>query len=544
MTNPSARILAPFRHAKVAHIEISNTEAQLRTHVADSLERLVVPRNTLSAERTAELSRAFPSYLQTPRYSPQAQKAYYRRLWANVLCSKYAVAPLACTVGYWLLRTRAQMLVRQLSDVSNLVGIPLAPLRNKGPEYIQFWVGSEIINLMGRFLIGLWQRKAYEGYLTQTQQSNLNRLPDWVDEKSRTSLAEAVASTGPEAISGAAHLTDNVAYTIGAICNLFFTMGFAFTGFQYAVLGGAFVGSLGGLLANNAFFLTKLSKKESDQAGEYRNHLNTFSDNVQIANPYNVQKWSQKRQTIRNSFHAAAKLKQMVQYTGQGIGTAIVGVPAMCMVAREMSDSKTDYVGFARGMMTLGKLVSLSVVVKGVVEAAAGFSEVSGKFDRAAKATHANTAEEWNGRMLNMLDRRAGLAVQYRSTASNAGGPQTIAVEDLLADPQRLRTTPGRWTIRAANGVGKTTLGSALMSRLSGLYDYIPVKHRLQFNYNDGSAGQNAINHLAEIIRSSRRRIIFLDEWPANLDPRNSQAVSSLLDRLAQQLCIIEMVPA
>ena len=257
-----------------------------------------------------------------------------------------------------------------------------------------------------------------------------------------------------------------------------------------------------------------------------------------------VNKWKKKRTKLKRAYHRAARKRLDARIFGQAVGTALVGLPGMAMVIAKQINSNSDHLQIAQAMMTLGKMVSVSVVVKGLVDTTAGFSAVTGRFSQLATAAHADMTDGWSKRMLNMLDKRDQLRVYRHMVKDGPGQAQQVGADQLLAAPQNLLGLPGRWTIRAANGIGRTTMGSALMSQLRGQYDYIPVKHRLCFKRGERSAGEQAIHQLAELIRKSSRRIIFLDEWPANLDPRNTQAVSDLLDRLCARLTIIEMIPA
>ena len=522
-------------------------ELQLRQEVADKLEQLVIERTELPANRRQELRRAFPQYLRAPRDTTAELKRHQRRQWGHVLWNKHALLPLSCTLSYWGLRTWAQVLVSRQSNVRLITGIPVATLRNSGYLYVALWIASELTNLLGQSMRPTWQHKAFKGYLHETERSNENRLENWVNEDRRHALTDAVSSGGLQAFGNAANFVDKTVYTAGAVVNLALTAGTVLGLFDYAVLGATLLGVCTGFLLLNQMFLNEAASKESACQARYRTHLATFPDNVQIANPYNLTKWKKDNMALEQAYHQALWRREGTQLLGQGFGNALVGLPMMLMVIYKLMGPDADQNQIAQAMLTLGNLVKVSVVAKGLVEATAGCSSVAGKFHKITKASHADTADDWNNRLLNMLDKRDQLRISYQKgkTAVGEVGKQVeVAADTLLADVPKFLSQPGRWMICAANGIGKTTMGSALMSQLPGKYDYIPVKHRLHFDYQDGSAGQKTLKQLAELIRHSSRRVVFLDEWPANLDPLNNRKVNALLDHLAEELTLVEMIPA
>jgi ABC-type cobalamin/Fe3+-siderophores transport system ATPase subunit len=114
------------------------------------------------------------------------------------------------------------------------------------------------------------------------------------------------------------------------------------------------------------------------------------------------------------------------------------------------------------------------------------------------------------------------------------------------SNPQML-SQQGRWTIRAPNGTGKSTLLIALAMHLagrSGVY-FLPAHSRMATEGGEpGSTGQIKDQHLADFDRNvaPNARVILLDEWNANLDPANRRRLSAMIERWSQRCAVIEVL--
>ncbi len=94
------------------------------------------------------------------------------------------------------------------------------------------------------------------------------------------------------------------------------------------------------------------------------------------------------------------------------------------------------------------------------------------------------------------------------------------------------------------NGAGKSTLLSTLKQRLGDDAILIPAQHgKLEWQHPGAelSTGQRTLAQLEEIAAQTTARYLLLDEWDANLDRGNRQAVSELLDLLSQGRVIVEV---
>jgi ABC-type multidrug transport system fused ATPase/permease subunit len=111
----------------------------------------------------------------------------------------------------------------------------------------------------------------------------------------------------------------------------------------------------------------------------------------------------------------------------------------------------------------------------------------------------------------------------------------------------------GRITLQGANGSGKTTLINLIKAEFHDRAFYLPTNSRLAFEKtldNTHSTGQKVKSHLDELksmlLDSSNsdktpKQILLLDEWDANLDAKNKEQISAMLDAFSKNYCIIEI---
>jgi ABC-type bacteriocin/lantibiotic exporter with double-glycine peptidase domain len=132
------------------------------------------------------------------------------------------------------------------------------------------------------------------------------------------------------------------------------------------------------------------------------------------------------------------------------------------------------------------------------------------------------------------------------------------ALETILSQPT------GRINVRGPNGAGKSTLLTTLKSRVKTRAYYWPTADRLSFKFAQGqddietdedgeplpasetkkpgfSSGERQLRALQEIVQYTDAPIYLLDEWDANLDPKNRATAEALVDELARRARVVEI---
>jgi ABC-type multidrug transport system fused ATPase/permease subunit len=121
----------------------------------------------------------------------------------------------------------------------------------------------------------------------------------------------------------------------------------------------------------------------------------------------------------------------------------------------------------------------------------------------------------------------------------------------------------GRINVRGPNGSGKSTLLVTLKTRIKNRAYYWPTADRLMFQFAqqagtaDGgdsedetdaadaktgfSSGERQLKSLREIVAHTDASIYLLDEWDANLDPKNRAMADELIEQLAARARVVEI---
>ena len=102
---------------------------------------------------------------------------------------------------------------------------------------------------------------------------------------------------------------------------------------------------------------------------------------------------------------------------------------------------------------------------------------------------------------------------------------------------------PGRITLRGENGTGKSTLLLLLKAHLKDRAFYLPTHHHLNFRAGSraSSTGQRLMAQIEELQQQMPTTIYLLDEWDANLDTKNVERISRVIDQLAANSCVVEV---
>jgi ABC-type multidrug transport system fused ATPase/permease subunit len=280
----------------------------------------------------------------------------------------------------------------------------------------------------------------------------------------------------------------------------------------------------------------------------------TAWDNVFTGNRYNLRLWldgfkSKLRDGLRAQIIAIMTKEGLAAASGI-IGLAIV-FTAMAIVAANNPDDMGTLIALAT---TLPRQIEMT---GNVHEFTSGWNDLLAQWTRlrgVANNIHPDPDAEFEGRM--KFDR---LTLREDGTSSTVASLDE-AMQMILSRPS------GRVNVRGANGSGKSTLLVSLKAAVRNRAYYWPTADRLSFKFTQGmepqdylddegdlveppppgkrrgfSSGQRQLRALQEIVRNTHAPIYLLDEWDANLDPKNRAAADALVEQLAQRARVVEI---
>lgn len=102
--------------------------------------------------------------------------------------------------------------------------------------------------------------------------------------------------------------------------------------------------------------------------------------------------------------------------------------------------------------------------------------------------------------------------------------------------------SPGRTTVRAPNGTGKTAFLSLCRQHFGDDALFLPAAHTLDFGLPQGSTGQTVMRILSHIdSMPSKPALLLLDEWDANLDTDNQALAQAMIERWSTTTSVVEV---
>jgi ABC-type bacteriocin/lantibiotic exporter with double-glycine peptidase domain len=255
-------------------------------------------------------------------------------------------------------------------------------------------------------------------------------------------------------------------------------------------------------------------------------------DNILINNVYNLDIWTAKEQSRSPRYLKKYMiLERFSQFISIGMALTLMG-PTFGLVIYYFIHHFDNYTQLAILTVVLPRLFqALSYAYEGLFL----ISQVPAQ--RAQLKT-----------VLNVIDAKN---LQYdlsESLKSRIQWDKITAIDITDRDRPRKLTdvfssipAQGRIVITGENGSGKTSLMLCLKSLHDKHAYYLPPKHDLLFKTvsSDISTGQQAHLILKELSKM-HVPLLLLDEWDANLDTRNMEKISRLIDELAKHACVIE----
>ncbi len=255
-------------------------------------------------------------------------------------------------------------------------------------------------------------------------------------------------------------------------------------------------------------------------------------DNVLLNNRYNLGFWHQK--IIKR---AKRLIISNVRLEGFSQGVSVIMAflllaPSFFLICYTAIGRVTDLVWLAMMVVTLPSLFDVMSYSYELLLLLSNYPMQKARLETVLKLLDPHKLPEISHSQ-NELENR----IQWEKLVLSKEGASLSAKHFLSSLP-----STGRITLRGENGCGKTSFLLLIKMVEGEAAFYLPPKHDLvfQLSKNQLSTGQLARKTLQELFIHLDNNVILLDEWDANLDRENSEALSSLIDKLSLRACVIE----
>jgi ABC-type multidrug transport system fused ATPase/permease subunit len=278
----------------------------------------------------------------------------------------------------------------------------------------------------------------------------------------------------------------------------------------------------------------------------------TAWDNVYAGNRYNLRLWIDGfKVRLRDSL--VAQIRAIMTKEGLSAASAIIGLAivfgTMAFVAARAGGDTETLIALAA---TLPRQIEMTHSVHTFTS---GWNELLAVWARLTGVSASMRPE---------VDPGHDARIKFDQLVLREG-PSSRTVDSLDEAMGMVFGQPtGRINVRGANGSGKSTLLTSLKSAVKRQAYYWPTADRLAFQFTKGlepeladadedatpsepgkrigfSSGERQLRALREIVARTEASIYLLDEWDANLDPRNRAAADALVDELARRARVVEI---
>jgi ABC-type multidrug transport system fused ATPase/permease subunit len=260
----------------------------------------------------------------------------------------------------------------------------------------------------------------------------------------------------------------------------------------------------------------------------YASTLGHAWDNLTLGNRHNETIWRARRAEAGHDFYRSAARMQAVKQAGNAALGVLALLPSVYLIISVTRDGHASAGVIAAIIVSLTRIFLVLNSLGAMVARALDFSSVHSRLRVLLETTDVIHAE-----------RRSPTGL---SGDVNINGTAITAIEEarhIIGGAQR-----GRFTITGANGSGKSTILLALKHWFQDRSFLLPAHHSQlvwQSDLSSLSSGERTKASMSELLQLQDIHIVLLDEWDANLDASNREAIGRLLDRSCLDRIIVEV---
>jgi hypothetical protein len=278
---------------------------------------------------------------------------------------------------------------------------------------------------------------------------------------------------------------------------------------------------------------TRLALKAQQSRIKWTSLLLKAWDNILLSNQYNLKIWKDKAKERGNRLIGKTiELEKFSQSISIGMAFALMG-PSILLVIYLGMKHVQDLAFLAILTVLLPRLFQILTYSYETLFLLSDFPMQKAKLNTVLSVLDTEKYEENREILENRIDLKKIAATKKKAS-------QKIPINNLLEE----LPTKGRITLLGENGSGKTSLLLSIKMKHGDEAFYLPSKHDLIFKTSKShmSTGQHSRKILQELEANVSVPIFLLDEWDANLDKKNREEISNLIDELSLNHCIIESI--
>ncbi|SCU73313.1 conserved membrane hypothetical protein [Cupriavidus necator] len=271
-----------------------------------------------------------------------------------------------------------------------------------------------------------------------------------------------------------------------------------------------------------------LSTKTETALISYGEVLSQVWDNSVLGNRYNFDLWNSYREQLASKYYRQSFKLQCLKQAGN-IALALISLlPTTYLIIGAVQSKSAEPILIAAIVVNLTRVFHILNSLSGLVNQILDFSAMNARIrvmmrpelrfcDPSPLPAKPRGEIYLNGTLIH----------EYKSVVEILRG-----------------CSHGRFTIQGANGAGKSTLLQVLKQALSGDAILVP-SHNGKLHWRatgrEKSTGERAVGQLLEISKHPDAKYLLLDEWDANLDSSNTNAINDVLETLSQDKVIVEI---
>ncbi len=274
-----------------------------------------------------------------------------------------------------------------------------------------------------------------------------------------------------------------------------------------------------------------VSRASARYEGDYIRYASVLArawENLTLGNRHNELLWQQQRRDSAAHFYGCADRLQATRQMGNIVLAAASLLPTVYLILSVTQWGQADANVIAAIIVSLTRVFLVLNSLSALVYKALDFSSVHSRLQVLLDAARSVPQEGKNGVDLGGVVHINGQAVAGIDEATRIIGA----------------AHNGRLTITGANGSGKSTILLALKDRFKERSFLLPTQHHQliwKADLSSMSSGERTRASIAELLQLDDVNLILLDEWDANLDASNREALNELLDQCCLDRTIVEV---